>query len=1053
MPCNKELDCLLPRCQTIEEIWPAIISKAIIKLFSYKFKLQTNPNCIIGDIQIIHSITGYYGSVIDIHDKNTDMEKYIKKVELKSINERRNSLEIITNSHFKDLSDKDSEYEKNYFLFFNNNPKEIKDEENFPNRNLYLDSKNVSTKTLIEESNGLITNKSKVKDSSVPNFLKKNTITSKDTSIHDFLNSKKKGSITSKILPIAPLEPIKLTQIANEKTNEVLLRKSSMERSINNKIISIRRSTEMQKFLMEDENYKSPINRPSTFAIGYSNSLKAVKKASKMDLGKISNNNEEINNTLKRASLFPQQSLSDLNKLFTAQGNESLLDFITKDYEDMNNLLKKSRKMTMSNSKKTNKLLTNLAKDNSHNSKIVSRENSSKKGKNFKFFKRANNAMYGMFYPCIEVFNTNGFNKIRFNSIDVNELKDILMDLKFAYKKASKEEKKDFVEKIVEIETSYTEKKNKKVREMQEASRNSFLMKVSNNCNESPQLKFYCSFSDEEIEIILNCFINSVNFPPFAYYKNLADMVKNNVRIPSRRKSIISSSIKNMLVIEESSLANKVLSPIRERDFSNLKNSNNKKNNIDSSNFLLNGNEIETERKVSNNELVGTKSQIEAKIAKNNKSFFTLYDEVHRMTTDEYLMEIFKEMIACPIEKYEKLKKIKRKNIKGQWINLDEMKKEFDYFMMIFKDERLKVRSNINTNIYSTLDKFNKTDEQQKVYLISLIDIPEKLPEISEIITSPIENKKNPPGKNNNNKKSINDPKDKKNDPKDKKNNQKNNLINFESELLSPIVEKKVEKIIPKSINQPILIEFCPNNGKVGDLEDINNFIVFDIYEINTNLNEIENDNIEDPEYEKIQFRRRSVQKTPMKTNSIFFNGKIKLIFEDIQLKGFYSIFYKDVFEREKTYMLFVKSSFAPFGYNLKILTQMGSVETMSYDKYLMNYGGMKLIKNLTTNLPHSESNMKFLAAKFLLKFANPENCESMEEFKENLRKNFFEIKVNINCSDNFLTQFFSLVLSKISKGDLLPEKSEDKIFPLNEIFYLNLNMFNLTDEIIVIFF
>jgi len=80
MPCNKNEEPLLPKCENWEELWPAIITKAILKLFSYKFSTYTKPESIIGDIQILYALTGSFAELIDINKKDSDYRKYFEKI-------------------------------------------------------------------------------------------------------------------------------------------------------------------------------------------------------------------------------------------------------------------------------------------------------------------------------------------------------------------------------------------------------------------------------------------------------------------------------------------------------------------------------------------------------------------------------------------------------------------------------------------------------------------------------------------------------------------------------------------------------------------------------------------------------------------------------------------------------------------------------------------------------------------------------------------------------------------------------------------------------------
>jgi len=70
MPCSKYDELLTPKCENIEELWPAIISKALIKLFSYKYKLTDYFYDNIGDCSIIYALTGYIGETLEVKQFN-----------------------------------------------------------------------------------------------------------------------------------------------------------------------------------------------------------------------------------------------------------------------------------------------------------------------------------------------------------------------------------------------------------------------------------------------------------------------------------------------------------------------------------------------------------------------------------------------------------------------------------------------------------------------------------------------------------------------------------------------------------------------------------------------------------------------------------------------------------------------------------------------------------------------------------------------------------------------------------------------------------------------
>ena len=69
MPTDKNDKFFLPRCDNLEELWPAILAKAIFKLYSYKIVSQSFKEC--GDFEVFYSLTGYIPEFVDlIKEKN-----------------------------------------------------------------------------------------------------------------------------------------------------------------------------------------------------------------------------------------------------------------------------------------------------------------------------------------------------------------------------------------------------------------------------------------------------------------------------------------------------------------------------------------------------------------------------------------------------------------------------------------------------------------------------------------------------------------------------------------------------------------------------------------------------------------------------------------------------------------------------------------------------------------------------------------------------------------------------------------------------------------------
>ena len=120
MPVDKYDRFYLPRCDNLEEIWPAILTKAIIKLYSYKIVSSNFKEC--GDNEVIYALTG-------LIPENSDLlgEKNLYKM-FENYNEdnKDNNNEEEKNEDKKDESLSKPEYDKisknNNSSFISHNP-------------------------------------------------------------------------------------------------------------------------------------------------------------------------------------------------------------------------------------------------------------------------------------------------------------------------------------------------------------------------------------------------------------------------------------------------------------------------------------------------------------------------------------------------------------------------------------------------------------------------------------------------------------------------------------------------------------------------------------------------------------------------------------------------------------------------------------------------------------------------------------------------------------------------------------------------------------------
>jgi hypothetical protein len=104
IPCKNSEDYVFPRCENIDEIWPALITKALLKLYSYKFK-HGNYNE-LSDLSFIYSLLGSYVEKIPM---NSYRVKYMDNFFLDNQDKNYSNLKITTfacmNFSNEDLND------------------------------------------------------------------------------------------------------------------------------------------------------------------------------------------------------------------------------------------------------------------------------------------------------------------------------------------------------------------------------------------------------------------------------------------------------------------------------------------------------------------------------------------------------------------------------------------------------------------------------------------------------------------------------------------------------------------------------------------------------------------------------------------------------------------------------------------------------------------------------------------------------------------------------------------------------------------------------------
>ena len=114
LPVNKEtFQTFLPQCDSPLELWPMILTKALIKLYSYKYKCEPYEKDEVGDCSILYSLTKYVGIKLPYYK----FIKYLNNLQEMKSKEISNNKE---NQEDKDNKEKEENNEnKNDNIFLN----------------------------------------------------------------------------------------------------------------------------------------------------------------------------------------------------------------------------------------------------------------------------------------------------------------------------------------------------------------------------------------------------------------------------------------------------------------------------------------------------------------------------------------------------------------------------------------------------------------------------------------------------------------------------------------------------------------------------------------------------------------------------------------------------------------------------------------------------------------------------------------------------------------------------------------------------------------------
>lgn len=98
MPCTEFEEFILPRCLKLEELWPCIITKALMKLYYFKINQRSYVVDKVGDGSLLYSILGYVPEKIDIETSYSYISKCLPYIYQDNLFTSKHKLALCYNS-------------------------------------------------------------------------------------------------------------------------------------------------------------------------------------------------------------------------------------------------------------------------------------------------------------------------------------------------------------------------------------------------------------------------------------------------------------------------------------------------------------------------------------------------------------------------------------------------------------------------------------------------------------------------------------------------------------------------------------------------------------------------------------------------------------------------------------------------------------------------------------------------------------------------------------------------------------------------------------------
>jgi len=704
IPCNKNEEFFFPRCDKFEEIWPALLTKAILKLHTYKRMSKYSEEVV--DLAIIYSLTGYIVEKLPINSARIPkLEKYLQsnsnylnkhkliacmawKEENKANIKHRNTLKGKNENEKNPVISKNSSTTVDFNLnlipkernknIFNQMSSSLKKKSSLKNINQKLENdKNKVTENLKITKGVSDINNNSPGTNNFTNFLKN------IPEENNFLLIKEKIFDDNKISEISEFDSIK----ENNSNNNDLIFSDNLNSK--NKDLNDNNENLLEK--------NSPMKNTK-----YNEFIKRLKFVN-------SENNRE-----KKSS----------KALFTLKIGENNLTFQEKRENENNptqNIFNSIFRKVSSNLK-TSKTILKM----NFNLDSVDKQNPNR-----------DDILNNYLYPILDFFDNKKFNMQRLTPLDFSDIIKLGQEGRTPgiYKQLSKEDKKKYLENLLEVKTKQRDIKNKRIEDIKKEGRRYNFIKLKNNTIGIPKLDFFIPYTDKEIFMTKKCLENKWDFPPPSYYENY----ENNNRDLSENTEDLTSHNEIQSEFFTNKISNKYLENLDEgvqidQGKGSLdhkknalsrksKNDHKKETNVNITN--IDNNDLYSQRKEDLDK--NTDFNETRKLLKEDNNDNTKLTQISKKKGDKWSREIYLNIINHNFEQFETYVEPLMKYSGGNWINYSEFKKYFNFFILLHHPKSFKYQTNCDNLWINTNDSFEYNKKTSVLFLNNLYVKPTNL--------------------------------------------------------------------------------------------------------------------------------------------------------------------------------------------------------------------------------------------------------------------------------------------------------------------------------------